>query len=326
MVGRLERLELREVWKHEAHDFSSWLSENIELLEEELGLSLTLVGLEQAAGDFSVDVLAKNDSGQNVIIENQLEWSNHMHLGQVITYLAAYDASVAIWIARGARPEHVEAISWLNQNSTAAFYLLKLEAVRIDDSPPAPLLTLIIGPNEETRAVRERKQDIQAEEEILNEFWTQLKSCAESRQLTLHSDSQPYKAYYLRAMTGIDGVYYYYQASLDSALVSLYMQSEDIELNEKVFQELAKSRNEIDGSLEDLGTLRWQRRENWAIRKIELPVASRGYRDHEQWPQVQADLVDAMIRFEAAFRPHLERIKKDPSIEQTTGPTEQSLG
>ena len=147
-IGSLQRVALREVWPHEALDFTPWLEENIDVLNNAIDLSLSIVEREQAAGDFSVDLVAEDESGNPIIIENQLERSNHDHLGKLITYLTAIGAKAAIWIVADPRPEHIGAISWLNESSSAAFYLIKVEAVRIGDSPPAPLLTLIVGSSE----------------------------------------------------------------------------------------------------------------------------------------------------------------------------------
>jgi RecB family endonuclease NucS len=85
-IERLERVPLREVWKHEAYDFSSWLAENLDVLNEHLEIPLVSAETEQAAGSFSVDLLAEDESGQQVVIENQLERSDHDHLGKVLTY------------------------------------------------------------------------------------------------------------------------------------------------------------------------------------------------------------------------------------------------
>ena len=135
----------REVWKHEAYDFSSWLTENLDVLNDHLEVPLVSADTEQAAGAFSVDLLAEDEGGKSVIIENQLERSNHDHLGKVITYLASFGAETAIWIVADPRPEHVAAVTWLNESSAASFYLFKVEAVRIGASAPAPLLTQIVG-------------------------------------------------------------------------------------------------------------------------------------------------------------------------------------
>jgi RecB family endonuclease NucS len=96
-VGRIDRVPLREVWAHEAYDFTLWLQENIEVLNEALKLNLVSVEPERAAGSFSVDLVAEDSDGNKVIIENQLEKSNHDHLGKVITYFNAMEARAAIW-------------------------------------------------------------------------------------------------------------------------------------------------------------------------------------------------------------------------------------
>ena len=88
-IGKLKRVPLREVWKHEAKDFTQWLQENIDELNSALDLNLVNVDRERETGDFSIDLVAEDEGGGTVIIENQLEKSNHDHLGKLITYLRA---------------------------------------------------------------------------------------------------------------------------------------------------------------------------------------------------------------------------------------------
>lgn len=106
MIGKIERVPLREIWKHEAYDFTTWLSENISIIDEAIGISLSNPESEQSAGSFSIDIVAEDESGNPVIIENQLEKTNHDHLGKLITYLTAIEAKMPIWIAAEPRPEH----------------------------------------------------------------------------------------------------------------------------------------------------------------------------------------------------------------------------
>jgi len=123
-IGKLSRIPLREVWPHEALDFTFWLQNNIEIVNESIGVNLSSIEREQAAGDFKVDILAEDENGDPVIVENQLEKSDHDHLGKIITYLTAFEAKVAIWIVSEPRPEHINAITWLNETTPAAFYLV----------------------------------------------------------------------------------------------------------------------------------------------------------------------------------------------------------
>ncbi len=104
--------------------------------------------------------MGEDEAGNAIVIENQLERSDHDHLGKLITYLAAFEAKSAVWIVSDPRPEHMGAITWLNASgSGASFFLVKVEAIRIADSPAAPLLTLITGPSAETRQVVAQKQE-----------------------------------------------------------------------------------------------------------------------------------------------------------------------
>jgi len=128
-IGKLESVPLRELWKHEELDFSAWLENNIETLSEALGLTLTLVQREKTAGAFQVDLVAEDADGRLVILENQLEPTDHDHLGKVLTYLTNLEARAAIWVTSDARPEHIRAVAWLNEATPAdiAFYLVRKE-------------------------------------------------------------------------------------------------------------------------------------------------------------------------------------------------------
>ena len=111
MIGRIQRVGLREVWSHEALDFTKWLEENVDVLVDATGLQLSGVEREQAVGAFSVDLIAEDEDGRPVVIENQLEKSNHDHLGKLLTYLVGIEARKAIWIVADPRPEHVGVVT-----------------------------------------------------------------------------------------------------------------------------------------------------------------------------------------------------------------------
>jgi hypothetical protein len=128
-LGRLQRVALGEVWKHEAQDFTKWLQNNMDVLNESLDLNLIWADRERPVGDFSADLVAEDEDGGTVVIENQLEKSNHDHLGKLITYLAAIGAKTAIWIVSDPRPDHVAAIGWLNASGSSK-------------CPPSPLPSL----------------------------------------------------------------------------------------------------------------------------------------------------------------------------------------
>ena len=152
-IGKLKEVELRNLWKHEQYDFSEWLSqnENIELLNDILGLTLTDISKEVYVGLYRCDLVAVDESSEiKVIIENQLESSNHEHLGKIITYASGLDAQVVVWIVKNAKEEHRSAIEWLNNNTNSDinFFLIELHAYKIGDSLPAPYFEIIEKPND----------------------------------------------------------------------------------------------------------------------------------------------------------------------------------
>ena len=151
-LGKLKKVDLREVWEHEATSFTKWLSQedNLNHLGDELGIAIKLLKTEAKVGGFNVDILAEEeDSTRKIIIENQLETTDHDHLGKLITYASGTDANVIIWIFREIRDEHRSAIDWLNEHTDEDidFFAVKMELWQIGDSLPAPKFQIISNPN-----------------------------------------------------------------------------------------------------------------------------------------------------------------------------------
>lgn len=180
-LAKIERVDLREAWPNEARDFTPWLAENIAELGEALGIDLELQQTEAAVGGYSLDVLA-TDLNQNrqVIIENQLETTDHDHLGKLLTYAAGYDASVVVWLTREFRDEHRQALDWLNQrtNGDTQFFGVAVELWRIGDSLPAPHFNLVTAPNDWRRETvtkpRSDPQVVSARSERYRDFFQSL--------------------------------------------------------------------------------------------------------------------------------------------------------
>ena len=149
-LATIDKVDLRGVWENEAADFTPWLGENLTALGEALGLDLELKGQEAPVGGFSLDVLAHEpNTNRPVIIENQLETTDHDHLGKLITYASGYDANVVVWITREFKDEHRQALDWLNQRSgeDTEFFGVVIEVWKIDDSRPAPHFRVVSAPN-----------------------------------------------------------------------------------------------------------------------------------------------------------------------------------
>ncbi len=180
-LSKLERVPLREAWKHEANDFTPWLAEtdNLNALADALGISeLVLVATEHWVGDFKLDILC-TDGDEQVIIENQLEKTNHTHLGQIIAYAAGVDAKKVIWIAESFRPEHSAALQFLNENTTddLNFFAVEVELWKIGDSPLAPKFENVVKPNEWVKAGREQARVAAATtptKQLQQKFWLAL--------------------------------------------------------------------------------------------------------------------------------------------------------
>ena len=172
-LGTLKNVDLREAWQHEAHDFTPWLAENLELLGHAVGIHFEFENREVEVGGYKADIVARvPEDGARVIIENQLEQADLQHLGQVLAYLAGLEARIVVWVAKGFRDAHLTAIRWLNDHTDAefAFFAVQVNVVRIDSSRPAPLFDVVERPNEWTREVH-RQEEITEVGEFRRRFW-----------------------------------------------------------------------------------------------------------------------------------------------------------
>lgn len=198
-LDHLKKVELRKVWPHEALDFTKWLSSaaNLNMLGEAVGVELELIETESSVGSFSVDIYAQEaGTGRKVIIENQLEETNHDHLGKVITYAAGKGAQVIIWVVAHARDEHRQAIEWLNEHTDNdfGFFLVEIELWTIGDSKPAPRFNVVEQPNEWTKALR-LSENLSETERVKLSYWTKYREIARSTPnfLKVFSPQKPTK-------------------------------------------------------------------------------------------------------------------------------------
>lgn len=174
--GKLEEItDLRDYWKNEATDFTPWLAkeENISLLSEAVGLDITVEEIESNVGDFNVDIYAsETETDRKIIIENQLEATNHDHLGKLITYASGKEANIIIWIVKEAREEHRAAIEWLNNHTDKeiGFFLCEIKIYKIENSKPAVKFEVIQRPNEWAKEIK--NMDLTQTEQLRYEYWT----------------------------------------------------------------------------------------------------------------------------------------------------------
>lgn len=210
-LSKLKKVELREVWGHEATDFTSWLSqsENLDLLSEEIGITIKLLQTEASVGKFNVDILAEQENtGRKIIIENQLEETNHDHLGKIITYASGYDAEIIIWIVSDYREEHQKAVEWLNEHTdeNISLFLIKLELWQIGNSNPAPKFDVIVSPNEWAKAIKTTSagQEVTQTKIQQLEFWTKLKNYVKAKDSKIKLQTPRYQHWYDVSMGSAD--------------------------------------------------------------------------------------------------------------------------
>lgn len=175
-LSKLEEIkDLRTVWPHEALDFTTWLSQddNITLLADAIGIDITVDETESSVGDFNVDIFAsETGTDRKIIIENQLEDTNHDHLGKLITYASGKSADIVIWVVKHAREEHKAAIEWLNNHTddNIGFFLCEIKLYRIGNSEPAVKFEIIEKPNDWTKEVK-KSESINETQQLRYDYW-----------------------------------------------------------------------------------------------------------------------------------------------------------
>jgi hypothetical protein len=248
-LGKLKLIAPRKKWEHEAHDFTPWLAEHIEELNEALGLELEVENTEVAAGLYSADILAK-DIGTNkyVVIENQLGKTNHDHLGKSITYASVLDASTVIWIATDFTEEHQKALDWLNDHTTEdiSFYGVQLELWQIEDSKPAVRFNVISKPNLAVRQAAKVKVDeeLSDKRKMQLDFWIKF---AEKLGKTnkVPSVQTPQAAYWFNVTLGKSNIHLSNtcNTNTDTVSVRVYIQNK---ISDTMYPFLENKKTEIE--------------------------------------------------------------------------------
>lgn len=300
--GKLEEVDLRRLWRHEQYDFSAWLSEeeNIELLGDTVGLTLTDINREMFVGSYRCDLVAKDEtSGIKVIIENQLGATNHDHLGKIITYASGLDAKVVIWIVKEAREEHRSAIEWLNNKMTKdiSFFLIEIRAYKIGDSLPAPKFVIIEKPNDFVKTANasiDGGEPSKAQAERLN-FWTQFNEILVSR----------HKPFNVRKAT----TDHWYDVALGTSeahiSVTLVNKTNRIGIeiyindNKELFDRLYSVSEQIQS---ELGfNMDWQRLDNKKASRIIYYIEGLNFDNHRNYKELINEIIDKVVIIKDIF-------------------------
>lgn len=305
-IGKLTEIDVRVLWKHEQYDFSNWLSkeENLEYLDDILGLTLTDIEKEVYVGPYRCDLVAKDEtSGVQVIIENQLEPTNHEHLGKIITYASGLDAKVIVWIVTEAREEHRSAVEWLNNNTNSGinFFLIEIHVYKIGDSEPAPKFEVIEQPNDFVKQSKSKsgEGELNRSQSERLVFWEHFNRVVTGRG----------KPFNLRKVS----TDHWYDVSLGTseAHISITLVNKDgtvgIELyitnNKDLFDRLYEKKSEIEQQL-NLG-LEWLRLDNKKGSRIKYSLPGLDFDDHSNYDELMNKTIDIVEKMRNVFKKYL---------------------
>lgn len=305
-LGKLKEVDIRELWKHEQYDFSEWLSkeENIEMLGDEVGLTLSDVNKEVFVGAYRCDLVATDEtSGIKVIIENQLEATNHDHLGKIITYASGLDANVVIWIVKEAREEHRSAIEWLNNKTTKdiSFFLIEIHAFKIGDSLPAPQFVIIEKPNDFTKNVNHTAGNgelSKTQSERLN-FWNEFNDALISRNKPFNVRKATTDHWYDIALgTSEAHISITLVNKTNSIGIEIYIND-----NKELFDNLYAVSEDIHS---DLGfTMDWQRLDNKKASRIIYYIEGLNFDNHSNYSELINTVIDKAIVVRDVFKKYI---------------------
>lgn len=306
-IGKLEEVDVRDLWKHEQYDFSEWLSkeENMEQLSDVIGLTLVNVDKEVYVGSYRCDLVAEDETtGTKVIIENQLESTNHDHLGKIITYASGLNASVIVWIVKTAREEHRSAIEWLNNNTmkNISFFLIEIHAFKIGDSLPAPKFEIIEKPNDFIKLTKgnNNEGEISKTESERLEFWNLFNDVVVER-------GKPFNIRKATTDHWRDVAIGTAEAHIAVSLIKKYkyiIVELNIIDNKQLFDKLLDLKEEIET---ELGyELDWLRLDNRKASRILYYIPGLNFDDHSNYPELMNAAIDKVIEMRKVFKKYLD--------------------
>ena len=258
-LGRIERVDIRSIWQHEAHAFTPWLADNLHLLAEAVGKNLEILQQEAQVGRFSLDILARDiGTDARVAIENQLEETDHSHLGQLLTYAAGYDARVIVWVTPSFNDEHRAAIDWLNRSTPEEieFFGVELRVIRIGSSLPAPEFVPVAFPNGWSKELRMPPRDLSPRNRRFRDFFQPLVD--ELRDMGLTSQVRAHARSYQHIPSEITGIKYGVGLFVpNDALVYVVIATGDRAVDGRVLGTLQEQSDQIESCLG--AELKWDR-------------------------------------------------------------------
>lgn len=315
-LGRLSVIDPRKVWKDEARDFTPWLSqkENLDILGMTIGIDFDSQTTEHPVGNFSADIRCKDvNTGGWVVIENQLEDTDHSHLGQLLTYAAGIKAETAIWITSKVRDEHREAVNWLNENTSdkISIFAVQIELLQIGDSAIAPRFNIICEPNLWARAERIAAEGLTLSRQNLFEYWNQFADLIRNESKVMRPRKVSPSPYMVFSIGVSDCRLAVAALSQDKLLrVQLNIEGPFAKERHSVLEEHKQAIESAIGS-----TLTWSekgiKREGFKV-YVERPSDPLVQAD---WEQQQRWLYEMLHRFYDVFTPRLRQLSFNSSSE-----------
>lgn len=319
-LGSLERLDAREVWRDEARDFTPWLRDNVHVLAEALGLEIDAdVQREVPVGLFSADLLGSElGSGAVILVENQLEATDHGHLGQLLTYAGGLDARVLVWVAPTVRDEHRQALLWLNEHTDGdlRFFGVEIELLRIDGSLPAPHFRIVVAPTEWGKARTGRggtargmsPERVERYRAFFRDFLAAV-LVRDSHATTASPESVGRDPWFILALgrSGFTASFDFgWEGQQKVVRVNFFIETKDKEQNEAFFDLLLLEREQIESEFGE--PLSWNRRED--IKRCHVYMSRPGSIDDS--PDVLIELrewgVDKLLRLREVVGPRVRRL------------------
>lgn len=303
VLGRLITVPLREYWADEARDFTRWLAQpdNLALLSDTLNMELELENTEVPVGPYKADMIARdNSSNMRVVIENQLEKTNHDHLGKILTYASGMDAAILIWIAREFSEEHRRALDFLNEKSAPNLqcYGLEIQLWRIGDSTPAPQFKVVSSPNEYTSEVKTEQAfgELSQTKALYLDFWIGFKQYCSLQKTTL-TLRKPRPQHWFSIAIGRSKFQIALTASLQRKRIGceIYLRGKSAKI---AFNLLTRQRQEIE---QITGALDWQELPNKQDCRIVLYRQGINLLEQQTWVDAYAWYKTNAEKFQQAF-------------------------
>jgi len=315
-LGRLVRVDLRDAWTSESADFTPWLAQedNLKLLGETVGIDLEFEAKEKEVGPFRADILCKDTTTDKwVLIENQLEKTDHSHLGQLLTYASGLEAVTIIWIAEHFTEEHRATLDWLNEHTDEEinFIGLEVELWRIGDSPIAPKFNIISKPNDWARSIKKGATDeVSPHRQVQLKYWTAFKDyMAEHSKVTCQ---KPWPQHWMNHSIGRSGFHLASCITLWSAGTKEPEIRVELVLDDKnakaYFNALEKRRGEIEKAI--VVPMTWHNPPDKTMCRI-YTRTSGDFNVEADWPKQHEWLREKLELFSKVFGPIVKTVDQE---------------